>query len=117
MNPELQQKLNLLKDLIQRERDYARNLKIAELMSLQEEKGSILSEFKSISGCCPNELKELAAHLRDENRRNARLLWATLNFLRQSMSNCCRQLTPVMYGRRGNRMQNIPLGVLHAGRA
>ncbi len=116
MNPELQKKLSALEQLIERERAFAVNLRIAELKAVQEEKGRLLTELRAFQDGCPDELKQLAARLRDGNRRNARLLHATLNFFRQAMHSCCNSIAPVVYGNRGHRIAPRTIGVLHTGK-
>lgn len=116
MNTDLRHKLNQLEQLIQRERESARNLKVSELQTIQDEKGLLLAELKTLSGPCTEELKEVATRLQKENRRNAQLLWTMLNFLRQSMCNCSKQLMPMLYGRRGNSIQSAAIGMLHQGK-
>jgi len=116
MGQELQQKLNRLEDLIQQERRCACTLQVAELKQLQEEKGLLIGELKALGQGCPEELKPFAEKLCEENRRNARLLHTGLNYLRQAMQSCTRQLTPISYGSRGNRLQSAPSGLLLTGR-
>lgn len=116
MDNHLQLKLEQLEQLIRQERDYARTLKYSELKQIQEEKKQLLDELRSFSNSCPAELKATVSRLREENCRNARLLWNTLNFLRQSMQNCTRQVMPILYGRRGNSIQAAAIGLLHSGR-
>jgi flagellar biosynthesis/type III secretory pathway chaperone len=116
MEAALREKLLKLEELIEQERSYAVNLNVDALGRLQEEKKELLLQLEIPSESCPLELKEVAARLRENNRRNARLLFNTLNFLRQAMSNCCESITPLTYGQRGNRVQNNTLGLLHVGR-
>ncbi len=116
MNADLRHKLKQLEQLIQRERESARNLNVSELQTIQDEKGLLLTELQALSGGCTDELKTVATRLQKENRRNAQLLWTTLNFLRQSMCNCSQQIMPILYGRRGNSIQSAAIGVLHQGK-
>lgn len=116
METALRDKLLKLEELINQERSYAVDLKIDALKDIQEQKKELLVELDMPEENCPSELKELAARLRDSNRRNARLLHSTLNFLRQAMSNCCESISPLTYGQRGNRVHSNTIGMLHAGR-
>ena len=116
MSADLQHKLNQLEQMIQRERESARDLKVDELQAIQDEKGVLLAELQAHAETCTDELKTVARRLQKENRRNAQLLWTTLGFLRQSMSNCSQQLMPVLYGKQGNRIQSAAIGVLHRGK-
>lgn len=116
MGQELQQKLIQLEDMMQQERHYACTLQVTELKQLQEEKGLLIKELKDLGQACPAELKQLAGRLREENRRNAQLLYTCLNYLRQAVRHCTRQLTPMSYGNRGNSLQNTPSGLLLKGR-
>ncbi len=113
---EYQEKLVLLEQLIQRERSFAIKLQVAELKDLQEEKAQLLRELNALEGPCPEDLKEFAGYLRQQNRRNARLLASTLAFLRQTMNNCRREISTVLYGRQGNRIESRAMGLLHTGR-
>lgn len=112
----LRQKLTLLQQLIHQERECAIQLRIEDLKGLQDKKGLLLMELQSYAGTCPEELKALADHLRNQNRRNARLLSTTLAFLRQRMNSCSREISTVMYGRCGNRIESKSMGLLHTGR-
>jgi len=114
--PQLQQKLDQLETLIQQERDYACRMQIIELKQLQEEKGVLINELKDLGQDCPDDLKQIAGRLREENRRNARLLHTCLNYLRQAMQSCTCQLTPATYGSAGNMLQRAPSGLLLTGR-
>lgn len=116
MGQELQDKLTRLEALIQRERRCACTLQVTELKQLQEEKGLLVKELRELDQACSGELQQFASRLREENRRNAKLLHTCLNYLRQAMRNCTRQLTPVTYGRRGNCLQSAPSGLLLTGR-
>ncbi len=116
MNEPLHDKLLRLEHLIEQERLFAISLRFSELEEIQGQKKELLIELRDCQDGCPNELKELAGRLRDNNRRNARLLHTTLTFLRQTMASCCQSLTPLTYGRRGNRIQGSAIGFLHAGR-
>ena len=116
MKAALHDKLLQLEQMIEQERFYAVSLRIAELKEIQERKRELLIELGEFTQSCPAELKDLAGRLRDGNRRNARLLHSTLNFLRQTMASCCQSITPLTYGRRGNRVQGSAIGLLHAGR-
>ena len=116
MDNNLQAKLEELEQLISQEREYARTLQHSELNLIQEQKKLLLDELRSFSDPCPPELKSTVSRLRDENRRNARLLWNSLGFLRQSMQSCTQQVMPMLYGRQGNKLQSAAIGILHNGR-
>ncbi len=113
---DLFQKLTQLQQLICQEREYAIQLRVEELKVLQDQKGVLLMELKTHSGPCPEGLKTFANSLRSQNRRNARLLSATLNFLRQTMTSCRRELSSTMYGRHGHQIEVQTMGLLHTGR-
>lgn len=116
MNQELQQKLNRLEELIHQERDYARTLKVDQLQSLQEEKCVLVKELQTEKETCPAEIKAFIKKIQRENIRNARLLHTCLGNLRRMMSHCTRQLTPISYGKLGNKIQSAPSGILLNGR-
>lgn len=113
---EYHEKLTLLEQLIKRERSFAIKLQVVELKELQEEKAQLLDDLKALDGPCPEDLKEFADDLRRQNRRNARLLASTLTFLRQTMNSCRREISTVLYGRYGNRIESRAMGLLHTGR-
>jgi flagellar biosynthesis/type III secretory pathway chaperone len=116
MEQNLAQKLKQLEDLILQERRFACTMQIDGLKQLQEEKGLLVKEIRALDGQCSSEQKQIAGRLREENRRNAQLLFTCLNYLRQAMHNCTKQLTPTSYGRRGNSLQSTPSGLLLTGR-
>ena len=113
---QLQQQLEQLDELIKLEREYAIKLKVKDLKDLQERKGELLQELQLQENTDCREQKKMISRLKGENRRNARLLASTLNILRQTMQNCCREITPVLYGQLGTQVQKTAVGVLHVGR-
>ncbi len=113
---QLQQQLEQLDELIRLEREYAIKLKVKDLKDLQERKAELLQELQKQEGHSCEDQKKLISRLKGENRRNARLLASTLNILRQTMQNCCREITPVLYGHMGTQVQKAAVGVLHVGR-
>ncbi|MBN2645753.1 MAG: hypothetical protein JXR59_09805 [Desulfuromonadaceae bacterium] len=116
MSGEWQEKLQTLERLIERERALAIDLQADALKALQEEKGALLVELRRLDPGCPEALKPLAGRLREDNRRNARLLYASLNLLRQTMNSCCSRIAPSCYGRRGHRIDGRAVGILHTGK-
>ena len=116
MGQELAQKLKKLGDLILQERRFVCTMQIDGLKQLQEEKGLLVKAIQALDGQCSVEQKQVAGRLREENRRNAQLLYTCLNYLRQAMHNCTKQLTPTKYGRRGNSLKFTPSGLLLTGR-
>ncbi len=116
MGQELLQKLAQLEDLIQEERDHARCLQVSKLKALQEQKGQLIKELQTLSAGESPELKQIAGRIRQENLRNAQLLYTTLSYLREAMRNCTHQLTPAAYGNSGRQLQTAPSGLLLAGR-
>ena len=113
---QFQQQLEQLDELILLEREYAIKLKVQDLKDLQERKGELLLQLQQQESAGGKEQKKMISRLKGENRRNARLLASTLNILRQTMQNCCREITPILYGQQGNRIQKTAVGVLHVGR-
>ncbi|SDZ79991.1 hypothetical protein SAMN05660420_00372 [Desulfuromusa kysingii] len=116
MEQDLTQNLMQLEKLIMQERCFACTMKIAGLQQIQQEKKQLIDEIRALDGQCSVEQKQVAGRLRDENRRNAQLLYTCLNYLRQAMHNCTRQLTPTSYGCFGNSLQSTPSGLLLTGR-
>jgi len=116
MDQDLQQKLNRLEELIIQERDYARTLKVVQIKELQQEKGDLIKELQSENVTYSAEIKILIKKIQRENIRNAKLLHTCLGNLRQMMSHCAQQLTPVSYGKHGACVQNSPSGLLLNGR-
>ncbi len=113
----LRRQLEELLQLILRERELAKSLDIEALGALQTEKEALLGALgEAVQGESAPELKELAARVREENRRNAYLFWSALGFIRSTMEFLGLQATPPGYGARGSSPRPSGGGLILSGR-
>ncbi len=89
--------LQKLHALILRERQCVQALEVEGVLETTREKEELLQSLAEAQELSADD-RELAEHIRHENRRNAYLYWATLNWIRESMEFFGRQSTPVSYG-------------------
>ncbi|MBN1142138.1 MAG: flagellar protein FlgN [Deltaproteobacteria bacterium] len=114
-NVEIATSLEQLHGILLEERRFAQELRMAELTALQERKKELLKVLEGQRGI-PEELRELVGQIRFENRRNAYLLWAGLNWVRDMMGVFGRNRQPAVYGRFGHQVVCQPAGALLSGR-
>ncbi len=107
--------LRRLLDLICRERDCAKRCALDEMAAVTEEKELLLRSLGAL-GELDEEGRQLAARIREENRRNAYLFWSALKWVRESMSFFGNQATPIGYGARGAVVSAANSGMLLSGR-
>ncbi len=89
-----------LRDLILLEREQAKQLDIEAMMATQEEKSAIIKVLSQIESLHPDDRK-YAEEIHWENRRNAYLFKATLNWIAEIMEFFGRQSAPPTYGQKG----------------
>lgn len=113
---DLRARLLKLHELLLRERDCCKAVDLDGLNRVVAEKEQLLTDLNDVEATAAPELHELAAKIKVENRRNAYLQWATLRFIRESMTFFNRQTSQSSYGA-GGRMQNYTAsGMLLSGR-
>jgi flagellar biosynthesis/type III secretory pathway chaperone len=117
MNTPLSEQLNQLYDLVIRERECARDLRLDELQDVVSAKEALMQELQFTEDISVTEAdKELADKLRFENRRNAYLLWSALNWIRESMTFFGRKSAPDAYNTSGTVVSGATGGRLLSGR-
>ena len=117
MNANLSEQLNQLYDLVIRERECARDLRLEELQDVVSAKETLMQELQFTEEIPVTEAdKELADKIRFENRRNAYLLWSALNWIRESMSFFGRKSAPDAYNTSGSVVSSTTGGRLLSGR-
>jgi len=112
----LRARLLKLHELILRERDCCKAVDLAGMQEVFSEKEQLLSDLELIEQGAGLELRELAEKIKEENRRNAYLIWASLRFIRESMEFFGRQSGQPSYGAGGRMIQNGGSGLVLSGR-
>jgi len=105
-----------LHELILRERVCCKAVDLSGLQEVLAEKEQLLNDLEPLEAAVGAELRELAAKVKDENRRNAYLIWATLRFIRESMEFFGRQTGQPSYGASGRMIQSGGSGLVLSGR-
>lgn len=99
MNRDLTQKLHQLQDLILREREHAKALRIEEMLATVREKEQLLAAIDLQQENLEDpQIQALAKTVREENRRNAYLFWAALRWVRDLMGFFGQQTSDTLYG-------------------
>ncbi|BCA79139.1 flagellar protein FlgN [Desulfuromonas sp. AOP6] len=111
----LRAQLEELYALILKERECAKTMAMDELLHTVQAKNELLRSLQSVTKVAPED-RELAVAVREENRRNAYLFWASLGFIRESMSFFRKELSPVSYGAHGATVRGRSEGMLLRGR-
>jgi hypothetical protein len=78
------QQLVRLHDVILEEREFTKVLDMASLATAMEEKEELIQVLAHVNKLNEDD-KEIAEHIRHENRRNAYLFKATLGWIRETM--------------------------------
>ena len=113
----LREKLLRLRELTLRERECCKAANLEGLHEVIEQKKLLLCDLESLEGPVANsELRKLADGIREENRRNAYLLWASLRFIRESMAFFGRQSGPASYSATGSMIHSGGSGLVLSGR-
>lgn len=112
----LRTRLLKLHELILRERDCCKAVDLPGLQEVLTEKELLLTDLEPLEAVAGAELRDLAAQVKNENRRNAYLIWATLRFIRESMEFFGRQTGQPSYGAGGRMIQSGGSGLMLSGR-
>lgn len=111
MSRDLVAKLQQLHELILRERDHARALRIEEMLAAVRQKEELLACLDLQQEALEDpQIQELARTIREENRRNAYLFWAALRWVRDLMGFFGQHTSDTLYGAGA-----IPRQVTHGG--
>ena len=107
--------LTQLRDTIREEREHAKALDIAAMMADIKRKEGLLRALNGITTLHPDD-KQFAREVQEENRRNAYLFRATLNWIQDTMEFFGRKTVPVTYSQYGRSQNSIINGRLLSGR-
>ncbi len=112
---EIHTSLIRLRDLLRQEREYAKVLDMEGMIQVMEEKESLIVSLNKLEELHPDH-KKYALQIRDENRRNAFLFRATLNWIQDIMDFFGKKTVPVAYGQQGDTVHFNTHGRLISGR-
>lgn len=104
-----------LRDTIRDEREHAKALDVAAMMADVKRKEAIIRLLNSVERLHPDD-EHFAREIRQENRRNAFLFRATLNWIQDTMEFFGRKTVPVTYSPRGLSQNTTINGRLLSGR-
>jgi flagellar biosynthesis/type III secretory pathway chaperone len=107
--------LTQLRETIREEREHAKALDIAAMMVDIKRKEALIRALNAVQQLHPEE-QQIAREIRKENRRNAYLFRATLNWIQDTMEFFGRKTVPVTYSHRGYSQNNLINGRLLSGR-
>lgn len=85
-----------LRDTIQAEREHAKALDLVAMMADVRRKEALIKVLNSVRELHPED-QQYAREIQHENRRNAFLFRATLNWIQDTMEFFGRKSTPVTY--------------------
>ncbi|PLX84470.1 MAG: flagellar protein FlgN [Desulfuromonas sp.] len=108
--------LTELHRLILRERECAKALDLEQMSAATRQKEDLVRCLPSAAEA-DEKIHSLAAVVREENRRNAYLLWSALNWVRETMQFFGQQGTSPGYGTGGGEARAAAAGRLLSGRA
>lgn len=111
----LKSQLQNVLDLIEQERNLAKQLKVNEMLELTAQKADAIQKLKGLR-TKDEEVLELAAQVEHENRRNAYLFWFTLNWVRDCMSFVAQTTKTPQYTAKGNMDKSLDGGIVLSGK-
>ena len=85
-----------LRETIQAEREYAKSLDMPAMLETVRRKETLIQLLHSVKELHPEE-QQFAREIQHENRRNAFLFRATLNWIQETMEFFGRKSVPVTY--------------------
>ena len=104
-----------LRETIRDEREHAKALDIAAMMVDVKRKEALLRTLNAVETLHPDD-RQVALEIRQENRKNAYLFRATLNWIQDTMEFFGRKTVPVTYSQRGLSQNTTINGRLLSGR-
>lgn len=107
--------LEQLRNTIRDEREHAKSLDITAMMADVKRKEVLIRALNGISTLHPDD-QQFAREIQQENRRNAYLFRATLNWIQDTMEFFGRKTVPVTYSQRGLSQNTTINGRLLSGR-
>jgi len=110
--------LSALHDVVLQERKCARSLQIADLHLAVQEKERLFKQLKKIdfSRFDDERINDLAAMVKNENRRNAYLFWFAFNMVKDSVAFIHQHTVSPSYDADGNKASAASGGMLLSGR-
>ena len=104
-----------LRETIRDEREHAKALDLVAMTADIKRKEALIRALDAVQTLHPDD-QELAREIRQENRRNAYLFRATLNWIQDTMEFFGRKTVPVTYSQRGYTQNTTINGRLLSGR-
>lgn len=112
---EVRELLIALRDTIRDEREHAKSLDLEAMMADVRKKEALIRVLNTIDQLHPDD-RQYALEIKEENRRNAFLFRATLNWIQDTMEFFGRKTVPVTYSQRGTSQNSAINGRLLSGR-
>jgi len=103
-----------LRDTIQAEREHAKALDLPAMMDDVRRKETLIKVLNSVKELSPED-QQYARQIQHENRRNAFLFRATLNWIQETMEFFGRRSAPVTYNPYGRTRNSAANGRLLSG--
>jgi hypothetical protein len=104
-----------LRDTIRDEREHAKALDLEAMNADVKRKEALIRMLKNVDRLHPDD-EHYAREIQEENRRNAFLFRATLNWIQDTMEFFGRKTVPVTYSQQGVSQNNAVNGRLLSGR-
>jgi flagellar biosynthesis/type III secretory pathway chaperone len=104
-----------LRETIRAEREHAKALDMTAMLVDIKRKEAILHSLNAVESLHPDD-QQYAKEIQQENRRNAFLFRATLNWIQDTMEFFGRKTVPVTYSQRGLSQNSTINGRLLSGR-
>ncbi len=104
-----------LRDTIRDEREHAKVLDLEAMTADVIRKETLINQLKNVDRLHPDD-EHYAREIQEENRRNAYLFRATLNWIQETMEFFGRKTVPVTYSPQGVSQNNAINGRLLSGR-
>lgn len=111
----VQELLLQLRETIRNEREHAKQLDMQAMANDMAQKEAILRTLQVVPELHPED-RALAREISEENRRNAYLFRATLNWIQDTMEFFGRKTVPSTYGQTGQTNNAAMNGRLLSGR-
>lgn len=111
----VQHLLSQLRETIRDEREHAKALDLAAMTADIKRKEALIRALDAVKTLHPDD-QEIAREIRQENRKNAYLFRATLNWIQDTMEFFGRKTVPVTYSQRGLSQNTTINGRLLSGR-
>ncbi|NLX19588.1 MAG: flagellar protein FlgN [Desulfobulbus sp.] len=104
-----------LRETIRQEREHAKALDIDAMLADVKRKEGLIHALSGVTDLHPDD-RRFAHEIREENRHNAYLFRATLNWIQETMEFFGRKTVPVTYSQYARSQNSIINGRLLSGR-